>query len=422
MQAQGSMAQLIMQLESAYKTTQSTAGRVKSKKVYFSSESLAFSQEFASSNVLRGATRHPTAPLRGSTDVGGSISTEMMAATPLLYAGLGSMESVMTGGTMGTALTTPTAVIDAINQIMTVTVTSHGLLTGDSVEILALTAPTGLNGKIYPVIDVPTVNTFVVRIPMGTTTTFTLGSGTIKKVTAVGTTVAHTLKAGGNLPSYSIEKGFLDIATPQYFLYKGCKVSKLGFSIGSSGLIELSSDWMGASETVGTSSFETGTTLDSGKASFDNLGIAAADVKLGGSAIASILSIDSISLENTLDGDTFVVGGGGARGAINAGVYKVTGNIKAMFEDVATYYTLAKNLTETSLDIKATRGTGAGTAGNESIQIVMPEIVLKPKAPAISGSKGIVQEYSFESFYDNHADATGMKIIISNATLPSGML
>lgn len=415
-QAQGALSQILVQRESSFKVV---PGTIKSKKCYFTKESMRFSQELEQSNMIRGGSRHPSQGLRGKTDVAGGISTELNANTFLIFAALGSIESAMTGGTMGTALTTPTATIDSTNCIMTINVTSHGLVPGDSVEIAGLTAPTTLNSKIFAVIDAPTANQFRIAIPVGTTSTFTLGSGTIKKVTAVGTTLTHTLKAGGALPSYCIEKGFPDIA--QYFKYLGCVCSKLSFPIPSSGLIEMSADFLGGSETVGSSSFETGTTIDNGKRSFDGLGIAAADVLEGGSAIATITSVDNITIENNLDGDTFVVGGGGSRSAINPGVYKVTGSLTALFENV-TLYNKAKNLTESSLDITLKRGTGAGTDTNEYMQIVIPELNFTASAPAIEGPKGVVAKYDFEGFYDNHADATALKIIIKNAVLPGALI
>jgi hypothetical protein len=252
---------------------------------------------------------------------------------------------------------------------------------------------------------------------MGTTATFTLGSGTLKKVTAVGV-CTHTMKAGGNLPSYAIEFGYTDIA--QYIRELGCKLSTLSFSIGAKGAIKLSTKWMGANESTAVTPFDPAP-LDNLKRSFDNLGISAANMKEGGSAYASVLSIDSITLDNGLDGDTFVVGGAGSRSAVNAGTYKVSGSVKAMFEDM-TMYNKAKNLTESSLDFTITRGTGDGSDGNETIQVVMPELFYSVKSPAIQGAKGVIGEYSFNGFYDNHADATGMKVIVKNSLLPGAMI
>lgn len=413
-QAQGAFGSITMQIEPSYNTMPTN---VAGKKVYFASESLSFTQELEKSAVLRGGVRHPTQSLRGKTDVGGDINTELQATTALLYAGCGSMETTMAGGTMGTALTTPVATIDAVNQLMEVDVTAHGLAVGDSVEIAGLTAPTSLNGKIWPVIDVPDSDTFILRIPMGTSTTYTLGTGTMKKVTAGGV-CTHTLKAGGKLPSYLIEVGFPDIS--QYLQYLGSVCGKLSWSVAPSGAMSLDATFLGASETVDTSAFDADP-LDNGKRSFDNLGIAAANIKEGGSAVANVLSIDSITLDNDLDGETFVVGGGGTRSAINAGVYSITGTLKAMFDNM-TLYNKAKNLTESSLEFTVTRGTGDGTDGNEKLQCVIPELVYKAKSPAIDGPKGVRVELGFEGYYDNNADATGLKLVLTNSVLPGALI
>lgn len=414
-QAQGALSQVLMQLQTDPKIL---PPNVKSKKVYLETSDIKLDQGMDSSAVLRGGTRHPTQSVRGNIDVGGGINTELQATTALLYAALGSMESTQTGGTMDTAFAAPTATIDAVNQLMTINQTTHGCSVGDTIEIAGLTAPTSLNSKVWPVVAVPTANQLIIRIPMGTTTTFTLGSGTIKRVTANGTAYTHTLKAGGDIPYYLIEKGYTDVA--QYFRYFGSKCASLNFGIGGAGLIKLVSNWMGMSETTASSSFDSAP-LDNGKRSFDNLGIAAANILEGGSAVANILGIDGITLDNNLDGDTFVVGGGGSRAAISAGIYKISGTLRAQFEDL-TYYTKARNLTESSLDFTITRGTGAGTDNNESIQVVMPELVYKAASPPIEGPKGVIISLGFEGYYDNHADATGLKIILKNAIPPGALI
>jgi len=414
-QAQGALSQVLMQMENTFKTI---PANVKSKKVYIETCDINLDQGMDSSAVLRGGTRHPTQSVRGNVDVGGGMNTELQATTALLYAALGSMESTQTGGTMGTAFSAPTATIDAVNQLMTINQTSHGCSVGDTVEIAGLTAPTSLNSKVWPVVAIPTANQLLIRIPMGTTTTFTLGSGTIKRVTTPGTAFTHTLKAGGNLASYTIEKGFTDVA--QFFRYLGCKCASMNFSIGGAGLIKLATNWMGASEATASTSFDS-SPLDNGKRSFDNLGIAAANILEGGSVVANIIGIDSITIDNDLDGDTFVVGGGGSRAGINAGIYKVSGTLKAQFEDL-TYYNKARNLTESSLDFTITRGSGAGTDGNESIQVVIPELVYKAASPPIEGPKGVTVSLGFEGFYDNNADVTGLKIILKNAISPGALI
>ena len=132
-------------------------------------------------------------------------------------------------------------------------------------------------------------------------------------------------------------------------------------------------------------------------------------------------SVDGITLNNQLDGDTFVVGGQG-RGAVNAGAFKLSGSVKAIFEDLVLY-NKAKALTESSLDFTIKRGTGDGSDTNESLQVVITELVFAVKSPAISGPKGVVGEYSFTGYYDNSADGTAFKMILKNSgALPGAMI
>jgi hypothetical protein len=411
-QAQGAQALTSLQMERSFKTA---ATSVKSKKVYFIDNSLGRSQTSETSKVKRGASRQPTRGIAGTVDVGGSISGEIMATSAFWAAVLGSVQITGATVTVGSALATPAFAYDWVNQQVTVTSTAHGLVIGDTVEGI-FTAPALLNGTYYyPVIDVPTVDTFVIWVPMGGSSTITCT--TIKKCTAG--TFTYTYKGGGKLPSYIVEKGFPDIA--QYFKYTGCTAGSLDISnIAASGIASFNVDFMGAAETTATSSFDSGTPIDNTKISFDNTLLAAADVKEGGSAINYLKSI-SIKLDNALDGDTFVVGGGGVRGGINAGVYQVTGSIQAVFQDMALY-TKALNRTESSLDLAWKLGTGAGTAGNESVQIVIPELLFSAKSPPISSDGGVFMDMDFTGDYTDNADAAAIKVIVKCTQLPGQVI
>lgn len=390
---------------------------VKSKLIYFSTADPGASRGDEESDLMRGADRHPTEPLPGQYDSSPSINSELMATCCQLYAALGSMESSMVGGTMGADLAVTAGTINASAQTLTLMKTAHGLTVGDSMEIAALTAPTSLNGKIWPVIAIPTADSFVLRIPMGTSSTFTKGAGTVKKVTAAGV-LTHTMKAGGALPAYLLEFGYTDIS--QYLREFGCKVATFGFDVGVKGAIKTAFKWMGTNETQATSSFDSGTPLDNGKTSFNNLGITAANMKEGGAQVAKVLGV-SFALDNQLDGDSFYVGGGGYRSDVDEGIYSIKGTVRAAFPD-RTLYDKALNSTESSLDITCTRGTGAGTSGNEKIQIVTPELKYSPKSPPFNGRKSVIGEYAFTGFYDNGADATAFKVIVTNSLLPGAMI
>jgi hypothetical protein len=393
-------------------------------KIYYETEGFKGSRNLITSNVQTG-NRHATKPTLGNVDVTGQMATELMVYPAMsYYAVMGSIDTTVisaTGEVLGTALTTPTGVIDSFNQILTLTAATHGVLVGDMVLIAAITAPTGLIGRYCrcvasnatasPVVTsggltIP-ANSFMVRIPLGITGTFTLGAGTIKKVTTPGASYLHVMKSGGALPSLVVEKGFADIG--RYFKYNGVKSSKMSLGVLPEGFQKLSFDYMGKKETTSGSSFDS-TALDLGKVSLNGFQINT--IEEAGVASAIVTKVD-LSLDNALDGNTFTVGGQGTRGALNEGTTKVSGTLEAYFQDSALYDKAVAS-TETSLRVLYQNGSGVGTAGNESIEYKVPELILKQETPTLSGDKGVLISCPFEAYYDN--DAAGTSLVITLKT------
>lgn len=218
----------------------------------------------------------------------------------------------------------------------------------------------------------------------------------------------HTFSVGGDLKSYVIEKGFTDLG--QYFKYNGCKCNKMSFGITPEGLHQVAFDFMGAKETVGASAFDT-TITDLGKQSFNAFQAAILE---GGSSIANVTEISGLSIENNLDGNSYVVGGNGERASLPEGKVKVSGTLVALFDSL-TLYNKAKNSTESSLQITWTFGNGLGTAGNESLDILIPELIYSPNAPEVSGPMGVKVSLPFEAYYENSTEATTIQAILKNS-------
>jgi hypothetical protein len=217
----------------------------------------------------------------------------------------------------------------------------------------------------------------------------------------------HTIKVGNSLPSFTIEKGFADIS--QFFKYNGCKVGKFSLTATSSGFQKASIDIMGAKETASGTSFDA-TLTDLGDTPFD--GFLLGSVLEGGSSISGLTEI-SLMIDNDLDGDTFTLGSTGTRGSINEGKAKVSGTIKGFFENLSLY-NKAVNQTESSLSFTYSRGTGLGSAGNESVSFEVPELVYSVKTPAVTGPKGIYFELEFQGYYGNDADASALVVVLKN--------
>lgn len=221
----------------------------------------------------------------------------------------------------------------------------------------------------------------------------------------------HTIKVGSSLPSYTIEKGFTNLTTPQYFKYQGCKVSRLNLKVSRKGPQILTLDFIGAKETISGTAFDA-THTDLGKSSFFGNHISA--ITEGGSAIAIVSEAD-ITLDNDLDRDVYTINVAtpGVRRDLPEGMVKVSGTVKAIFEDVALY-TKAINGTESALVVTYTLGTGAGTAGNEQLVITVPELVYSPNAPIIEGPRGIYVDLPFEAYYANDGAASALHMSLKN--------
>ena len=227
-------------------------------------------------------------------------------------------------------------------------------------------------------------------------------------VTTGASPYVHTMKVGALPVSLVFDIGFTDLATPKYFKYNGCRINKFSINITDEGIIKGSIDVIGAKETVGAAALDA-TPTDLGHNPFDAFEVTPLE---GGGAIV-VLQEFSLNIENNLDDSVYVIGGAGERRALPEGKVKVSGNIKALFED-DSLYTKATGHTESSLKMTLSRGDGAGSAGNESLEVWMPELVYAPKAPSISGPSGIFMDLDFEGYYDDGAPASALQMILKN--------
>lgn len=209
----------------------------------------------------------------------------------------------------------------------------------------------------------------------------------------------HVFKLGAAMPYFCYEQGFEDIAT--YALYNGCKLTKLGFSFGGDKELTVTAGLMGMKETIDDETFDdTPSEIVLTRFNFDQ-----ATIKEGGSTIGNLTSVD-INVDFNLDGDTYSIGGGGFRGAINEGLAKIDGSVKGLFEN-QVLLNKAVNGTDTSLETKLINGA-------HSLTILLPEVKYRRNTPGIDGPKGVVIDLPFDAFYKSNADNTSIKITLIN--------
>lgn len=223
--------------------------------------------------------------------------------------------------------------------------------------------------------------------------------------TGASSPYTHVFKAGdpdAPRPYITIEHQFTDLATPQFFLYEGCKINSMSINMGEDGEAVISLAVVGMSETIGTSSFDgSATTITMSRLKNSQM-----TLKEGGSSIANAKMVDC-SINWNCDTTQYVIGGGGTLGAIPDGVMTVTGNLAALFETIALL-TKAMNSTESSLE-------ATFTASVSSILIFeFPELKYTRNSPGIEGPQGIALNLPWGAYYDDDADETSVKVTLTN--------
>ncbi len=217
----------------------------------------------------------------------------------------------------------------------------------------------------------------------------------------------HTYKIGALPVGMCIEKQFTDLAVDKYFLYNGCKVASFKCSVKTEGMIDCSVSLMGAKETIGAASFDA-TATDNGHTPFDGF---EGSVSQGGAPVAIVTEMD-FTIENGLDGNTYVLDGTGQRRSLPDGTAKVSGTVKTLFED-DTLYALAVANTETTLALHFTKGAGTGaTAGNEKMSFYFDEMKFSPNSPVIAGPTGLLVELGFEAYLNVDADGSACRMVL----------
>jgi len=193
----------------------------------------------------------------------------------------------------------------------------------------------------------------------------------------------------------------------RYEKFNGCRANSAAFTFPTEGNCMMSVDIAGAKSTLGATPYDA-TLTDNGHTPFSSF---LAAIKEGGATIATVTQCD-FKIENGLDKGVFALGGLGQRRALPEGFATITGTITALFED-ATLLNKAVNDTTSSLQITLSRGTGLGTAGNESIDFLIQQLVYDRTSPAIEGPTGLVVQLPFRAY--KVGANLGLQVTLKNA-------
>lgn len=209
----------------------------------------------------------------------------------------------------------------------------------------------------------------------------------------------HVFKLSNAMPSITIEQGFKDIGI--YAAYTGCKIGKMSFSFGGDGELAVTISIMGMRETLRSESFASEAAfLVADKLNFDN-----AFLNENHRAVAIATEV-SVEIDFSPDGETYCLGGGGFRSAVNDGIAKISGKMKALLKD-RDLLDKATSGANSSLEIPLIKG-------ERSLNILMPEVKYKRSTPGIEGPKGVQIESQYDAFYTDSSENTAIQFTLIN--------
>lgn len=237
-------------------------------------------------------------------------------------------------------------------------------------------------------------------------TPVTTGAGPYEHSYAVDPDGAGALPAG---MEFEVDFG-AGITTPgRYILYKGVRVNQARFTFPNSGFPGASIDLLGADYDADNVASLDDTPTDNGHSAWSAKQIV---LELDDGATEVCFDSLNVTLGNDLDPDQWCVGNGGVRHALPEGFFIAGGEGVQHFDSPAL---MNKALADDDAKIVITlsRGDGLGTAGNESLEITIPNVVLTANTPAIDGPRGLKLNVAFTAH--RTTGEIGITAVLNNA-------
>lgn len=222
----------------------------------------------------------------------------------------------------------------------------------------------------------------------------------------------HTFITGLKLPSFQAEVNFGDSAPTgqKRHIFSGLKVNTFSLQIPNNGNVTATVDC------IGRISDMSDTVIDAtpSTTAFNRFSSFEATISLDGTASSSVESF-SLTVANELDESVYPISSDGLRAELPNGFQTVSGQFTAFFQD-ASLLTKAKSGASFSVTLTLSRGTGLGSAGNESVTFTIPTTMLEQTSPEVSGPAGVKLQMSFKAYKDAATvGSNAMTIVIKNA-------
>lgn len=217
-----------------------------------------------------------------------------------------------------------------------------------------------------------------------------------------GSWTTDVLKAGTTRRSFTFERKFADLATPEYHRYTGCEVNALSISVSPNAMVTTTFGIIGKDLTTNTSQVASSVySSDVGNSPFDSF---TGSILEGGSSIGVVTAFE-LSLENGIE-PLFAVGSQ-TTNRPSIGKSRLTGTLTTYFESKALY---DKFINETSSSISLTL---TDLDGNDYL-IELGNVKYNSGQPDVSGEGAVTIALEFVGLYDD-VDASNIVITRTDA-------
>ena len=212
-----------------------------------------------------------------------------------------------------------------------------------------------------------------------------------------GTWATNVLKTGTTRRSFTLERKFADLATPEFHRYTGVEFNSLAMSIAPNAMVSATVSVIGKDLSLATAEVASSTySSDVGNTPFDSF---TGSITEGGSSIATVTSLE-FTIENGLE-PLFSVGSD-TTNRPSIGKSRVTGTLTTYFDSKSLY---EKFINETASEIVCTL---TDVDGN-SLQIDIPNVKYNSGQPDVAGEGAVTVSMDFVALYSS-SDASQLVI------------
>jgi hypothetical protein len=244
-----------------------------------------------------------------------------------------------------------------------------------------------------------------------------LGSGSSTLVS--GATYQQVFTLGDTPSSLTVQKGLVEVGgTVDAYTFVGAMVASWEFDFPNADIPQLKVTLDAKDVTTATAyaapSYATTPTLYSFAGGAITSGTLTAPTSTalasGATSVADVRS-GSLKVDNNMATDRYNFGGGGRKSKPTEGLRAITGNLVVEY-DSTTFRDAVLN--DTPMNLVLTFTGGALSVGNETLQIVVPEIKFDSEIPKTNGTDLITQNMAFQGL-DNLTAAQPIWVVTRTA-------